>query len=205
MNTSWRDDLHEENSLWDTFKKSPGLIGKNFNTLILSITALTLAAILITDQFTRVLISYPILSAATLWRDITTIGFGFGTTILAFILAGFTVFSSITKPELFIAMAKTTHDESELSHLKYLFFSFMNVFIHYLAFTAFCLACIIFGDHDGPLDRIVDVLIDDQFIKRLLASFAFYITAIWFCVILIKLKSFIWNVYSAVLLSISFG
>jgi hypothetical protein len=131
------------------------------------------------------------------------VGFTYTATMLAFLLAGFTVFSTITKPGLFAELAQIQHPKSPLTELKFIFFVFMNVFIHYLAFMIVCAVILLFGTANGPL-----VLIGSLFKKISVSGFDvlqhsfFVFFGTWFIALLLKLKSFVYSLYSMILIVI---
>lgn len=73
-----------------------------------------------------------ILSDTRTWASM---GFSFSINTLGFLIAGFTIFATISKPRMMLAMMWHTNKETGLPTLKYNFFAFMQVFIAYIVFA----------------------------------------------------------------------
>lgn len=134
-------------------------------------------------------------------------GFTFTTAILGFLITGFSVFSSITRPEIFAALAKLPHTDGDISRLKFIFFNFLLVFIHYVAFLGLSIAVIIVASGlPSPVAHIIRLKICgwDGAIYCLIV-FATSVTIGWLAFLVMLLKSFIWNIYQAVLVVITTG
>lgn len=142
----------------------------------------------------------------TLVSQIAEIGFALTTAILGFLIAGFSIFASITRPEIFVGLAKLDHKASGLSRLQFIFFNFLLVFVHYLAFLAIC----IFLKLAFPLAIAVFDGIQRHTELTLTSTWwaAVSIAALllgWLTYLIMLLKSFIWNIYQAVLVVIVTG
>jgi hypothetical protein len=143
----------------------------------------------------------PIISSLNAWA---TLGFAFSSGMLGFLVAGFAIFATISKPDLFVRLAQISYPDSALTALKYVFFSFVNVFVHYLSFLTLCVAVNVSFWAEWPgssLGRALAEVAPELF--GIVAHVLLVWLATWLIVLLVKLKSFIWNVYQAVLLSIA--
>ncbi|MBF0542609.1 MAG: hypothetical protein HQK91_14300 [Nitrospirae bacterium] len=127
----------------------------------------------------------------------------FTITILGFLIAGFTVFATITKIELFKTMARYEHKESGQSFLKFYFFTFMQIFIDYILFIFFCLLIKLFASSGGLLTMfIIKTFSNFATIKHVLVSLGLVIIGTWFFYLLLMLKVFIFNVYIMIMTTI---
>ena len=136
-------------------------------------------------------------------RRIAEIGFVFTTAILGFLIAGFAIFASITKPEVFVELAQTDYRDSGISNLQFMFYNFLLVFIHFIVFLAVTVFIEVFLYPNGPLtDAVGFVLSLFPGWGSLALVLAFSVLAGWLAFLLMLLKSFIWNLYQAVLVSI---
>lgn len=72
-------------------------------------------------------------------------GFSFSINTLGFLIAGFTIFATISKPRMMLAMMGHTNKETGLPTLKYNFFAFMQVFIAYIVFALVYLLVVLIG------------------------------------------------------------
>ncbi|WP_292477931.1 hypothetical protein [Mesorhizobium sp.] len=143
-------------------------------------------------------------SAIITTRKIADLGFSYCTSILGFLITGFAIFASITKPEIFVLLAKLDHDKAKISRLHFIFFSFLFVFIHYIAFLLTCLFIILALGPSGPFADTLRRLASWQ--PRLIQYGGGALVAIgsaWFVFLVMLLKSFIWNIYQAILLTIA--
>lgn len=194
-------DLLDEKSLWKIYKKCIALLpSSKFNWATTSIVVL----VLICDSAYFPLNHHSRLESL---RSLAELGLGFGSTILGFLIAGFTIFATLSKPELFRRMYDTTHEPSGLSYLKVNFFAFVEVFCVYILFLVLCLVIKLFCGTGGIAASLITVtetspifgyslskswLINTVFI--LLAGVSYYS--------LMALKSFVFNTYHAVMTSI---
>lgn len=126
-------------------------------------------------------------------RSVANDGLTFATTLLGFLIAGFTVFATITKPEIFALMARWPEDNG-LTHLQKVFLLFMQVFAHY---CAFCLLCVMVKLIAGPkgIATLVFGSVNPE-LKLILGSIAWSILSAWFFYLLLLLPIFIYNMYS---------
>jgi hypothetical protein len=145
----------------------------------------------------------PYSSLITGIRQIADIGFTFTTAILGFLIAGFAIFASITKPSVFILLAQLNHTKGDISRLQFIFFNFLFVFIHYLFFLMACVLVKVTLFNGGPLSGALSALaeLDARFVV-LGGSLGFAVFAGWLVFLFMLLKSFIWNMYQAVLVTI---
>lgn len=137
-------------------------------------------------------------------RKWTELGFSFSAGILGFLIAGFTIFATVSDKSLFVTMAKSLHSGTQLSYLKYNFFSLMYVFILYLGFAILCLLVQILGGESGFLSIILNQLSGSNFVsvKRFIAGFGIIFVGTWFFYLLMLLQSFIFNIYHIVMTAI---
>ena len=194
-------ELFEEKSLWAIYKQCLLRLPKSrFNTIATCMIWLFLLCdcIYFPDRY---------VSRVALVRSVAELGLGYGTTILGFLIAGFTIFATLSKPELFGRMQQLIHRESGLSYLKVNLFAFMEVFILYVFFLVFCLVIKLIGGAGGFLSAIFSYSfshpVGGYYLSReWFSNIAFNIfgTLAFYC--LLALKSFVFNNYQAVLTSI---
>lgn len=142
----------------------------------------------------------------TLVSHVAEIGFAFTTAILGFLIAGFSIFASITRPEIFAGLAKLDHRETGLSRLQFIFFNFLLVFIHYLAFLAMCIALKLVLPLAPAIMDAVSPHVPSALVFVLWSANCFAALLLgWLTYLVMLLKSFIWNIYQAVLVVIVTG
>lgn len=201
----WRDKVTEEKSLLDVYWKARKIASSRGNRITAVLALVLFLALFCADKsYSLGLISLSDMS--TIVGQVGEIGFALTTAILGFLIAGFSIFSSITKPEIFAALAKLNHKETGLSRLQFIFFNFLLVFIHYLAFLAFSIAIKVFLP---TLVSAVDLAVSHWSLSTLaiwwLAAIGTATALSWLVFLIMLLKSFIWNIYQAVLVVIVTG
>jgi hypothetical protein len=122
--------------------------------------------------------------------------------ILGFLVAGFTIFATISNPNMLIRMGGMRHPESGLSWLKHTFFLLIRVFIYYLSFAVFCFCVIFFGHQNGLLSVAVRLSPHSNQIRFAFANVSFVVLVSWQYFLLMQLKSFIFNIYHSVVASL---
>lgn len=134
-----------------------------------------------------------------------SVGLSFSTTVLGFLIAGFTIFSSFTSKSLFIRSAFIPDpNTSGLTYLKSFFFVFMKVFIHYVSFVLFSfLVYFLLGEKSVLYSFLCHFLYEQECSasKVVLAcsKISIIILGSWVMFLVMLLKSFIFNVYYTVM------
>lgn len=200
------DDLLAESSLWGVYKLSWKL---NFPwgsaSAAIGVAFLSFWYLSSTEPSTHALVEN--------FRKIIETGLTFTTTILGFLIAGFTVFATITNPKLFARLARMTDEESGLSWLKKTFVLFIHTFAHYAFFVLAALLVTtvgsaffyIFTKHIGGLLEAIPCLapIASTNIKNLLLAFSISLFSGWLVYLALLLQGFIFNIYHTCMFSIS--
>lgn len=208
MSEQWKDKLFEDKSLWDIYKKSQKWIRRRASNQIIVIISILLLLIITIASLLDFPPGYNLKQSFLFAHKIADVGFTLSLGILGFLVAGFAVFASVTKAELFIILAQLPHKEdgrdTDLSGLQFIFFNFMNVFSIYIVLLIFSLFVDI-GFSEGSPIRIVADHLASTYPK--LAHFGNTLVS---CVLLmgvieamLRLKSFVWNMYQSVLISIA--
>lgn len=136
-------------------------------------------------------------------RVLADYGFGFATSILSFLIAGFTIYVTITKTELLLFLSAQRHEQSGLPWIKQSTFLFLRVMTIYVVFCLLCVGVKLFGGQDGALSLLLDWgLSDPQASKQWIAKIGFVAVGAGLVHILLLLQSFIFNIYHMAMLSI---
>jgi hypothetical protein len=197
----WKDELFQERSLWDIWRRSPSLSSSRFNTQVVAVCFMVffISAVVSWSKWDGN--SKTLLASLEAW---SSMGFIFASTLLGFLVAGFAIFATISKPALFVDLAQFNYPGSRLTALKYIFFSFVNIFVHYMSFLILAVTVRVLFWNEWPGSIWGKVLAEDAPEVFVAVAHVFLVLlATWLIILLIKLKSFIWNVYQAVLLSIA--
>ena len=191
-NEFFPEDLTKEKSLWDIYKASRPIPNTKFNRLItISATLLVAAEIF----FSKRLTSQYVLEV----QQLSSLGIQIGLSTLGFLIAGFTIFTTISKPRLSISMSQMRHPGLDISYLKKNYFVFMRVFIYYITFCFFCFAMIIAAKPDGLAETIINLSPSAELLKATFSRAAYATTIIFYTIILVQLKSFVFNTYHSVM------
>ena len=198
----WKKRLTAEKSLFQVYLKARRVASSRWNTSFSWIVFFLITVGLSADA----ICGKPTVSLMALVsgiREVSEIGFTFTTAILGFLIAGFAIFSSITKPEVFVLLAKLDHPKFGISQLQFMFFNFLLVFIHFIVFLSVSIFVKLFLYPNGLLtDTILYLLSLKPTSAIYVVIFVFSVLASWLVFLLFLLKSFIWNLYQAVLVSI---
>jgi hypothetical protein len=199
---NWQQDLGLEKRLLHVFLASANEVGKRRDVTI-TITLFVLLQIYI---FTSAFIGHVPLSGLLVAKWMQTLAglmLGFVGSILGFLIAGFSIFATMAKPELFRTLAQIRVEGRRISEFKFIFFNFIYIFIMYVSYI-FILLGILVGFTEGPvLDFIIIVAIRiPVYVRKFLIYEAaiIFISCAAFSVLL--LKSFIWNLYQSLLIVI---
>ena len=193
MGYTFKDsDLTSEKSLWDVYKLSRRILPSKFQyiTIIFVMMLLAINAFIFVDGYQS------ILHDVRKWSEL---GFNFSITTLGFLIAGFTIFATLSKPKMMLAMMDHVNKETGLPTLKYNFFTFMKVFIAYIAFSVVYLLVLLLGQPDGFLTNLIYLLPNSNCVKTIAIKVAYIIIGGSFVYLLLLLKSFVFNIYAIVM------
>jgi hypothetical protein len=132
-------------------------------------------------------------------REWSSTVFQFAYSVLGILLAGFSIFSTISTSHLVKPLAEIKEDKTGLSYLKYIVGHFMAVFVSYTIFLALHAAGLVLGWVGGPVTQLAGwlghIFAFDAF--KVGASVAMAIVAAFFVHLIIVLQSFVFNTYHA--------
>lgn len=136
-------------------------------------------------------------------RSLLDAGIGFGSSILGFLIAGFTIFATMSRPAMLLRMASTPHAKSGLSWLKYTYFGLVEVFITYLAFVICFFILRVLTVPGGGSSFLIRQLPGGEETTTIFAKILFCLIACTWMWTLLKLKSFVFNIYHVVMAGIA--
>lgn len=187
--------LLEEKSLLEIYKKSRRIPFNSFN-----FWSTIVVVVMVAIQYC--LLDISITEKLKVVREFSVMAVGITTTVLGFLLAGFTIFATISQPDMLVAMSQHREQKSGLSFLKYNFFIFMRVFIYYMAYAVFCIFILIFAIKGGVIHYLVSISPISHEIIEWLVGFSYVALYGGMFFLLMQLKSFIYNVYHSVMTAI---
>ena len=182
------EDITKERSLWDIYVQVRRLGSSWFNRLSTGAVFVLLVLYLIYAGESAHTVAEKV-------RSFSEFGLNFVAAILGFLLAGFTIFFTVSKMDLFMLMAKIEHRPTKITWLKYSFFTFMDVFIVYISFLSLCVLIKLFASSNGFLTVILKHIGSPEITKKIIASIGLIVIGTWLFYLVISLKSFIFNIY----------
>ncbi|UBU49919.1 hypothetical protein LCW13_06615 [Cobetia amphilecti] len=185
-------DLTSEKSLWDVYILSRRILPGKFQVIFVAIIFLLLSlnAFLLSND------EEIILSDLRKWSEM---GFNFSITTLGFLIAGFTIFATLSKPKMMLAMMDHVNKETGLPTLKYNFFAFIKVFISYIFFLVFYALILLFGQPGGFIANLSEHVPSFVCVKYVTINIVYAIVGSSFIYLLLLLKSFVFNIYAIVM------
>ncbi len=188
-------DLTKEKKLWDVYIASRRIPFSKFNALTTFIVFLALVA-------NSWLTSQPITETIEVVRTLSASGLSISLSTLGFLLAGFTIFATVSQPSLSLRMSEIVHPDSGLSYLKHNYFIFLRVFIYYLVFSVFCLIVMMFGHKGGLIPLLVSYSPYESNVTFAVVKISYVLLFTGYYFLIMQLKSFVFNIYHAVMTSL---
>lgn len=185
-------DLTKEKSLLQIYIASRRIKGSWFN----GFTTFLVVLLLCVHAW---LSPQPIDDTLAAVRGAADWGFSLSLSTLGLLIAGFTIFATISQPGLSIEMSRVRHPESGLSWLKHNYFIFLRVFIYYIVYSALCLSIIAFGGKDGLVPLLASYSPYEDHVKFTLTKVFYVILYSGQYFLLMQLKSFTFNIYHSVM------
>jgi hypothetical protein len=189
-------DLLKEKNLWQVYRASWSIPDSKFNWLV-GICSFCIFTVYATS-------ARDLNSMHQLLLKLAEIGFNTAVALLGFLIAGFTIFGSLAKPDLLLTMLRHTHRKSGLSYLKYNFFTLIRTFIYFLVFAAFQLIVIVVGQREGLVAELVKWLPELRPFLGIAVRCTFVASTVLWVAAFLELKSFVFNVHHFVFTMIKF-
>jgi hypothetical protein len=195
----WQHDIQKERSLWEILVASSKFRPNRFNVSVVVIVFFSVLISIVIDIIMAENASDIAKQCAESAKEVNEFGFDFVVQVLGFLIAGFTIFATIGRPDLFMKLAMVEHNENKVSHFKVIFYYFMRTFILFCVYIGFNFAFTVvyhFLETHSGVGRFVGTA---PIQVRNFISVSVYMFSVFFVVILIvQLKSFIWNVFATI-------
>lgn len=186
------NELTSEKSMWDIYILSKKIKPSKTHILFVIFTAL----FLIVNAF---VFSNNIQFLLRDVRNWSSIGFNFSISTLGFLISGFTIFATLSKPTMLLSMMDHINKPTGLPTLKYNFFAFMKVFIAYITLSGIYLSVMLFGQPHGLIANLIELLPCNVDAKLFTVRVAYVALGTSFIYLILLLKSFIFNIYTIVM------
>ena len=140
-------------------------------------------------------------SVMRMCREVWATGLSFAASVFGILLAGFTIFATMTTSEFAPALVKSPHEESGLPYLKYMSLLFVRVFVEYLEFMAIALLIQLFASPGGPAGALAGCVVPyvGPWFWPTLAAASAFLTAMAVFHLVVELQSFVFNIYITVM------
>ena len=198
-------DLTREKTLLALWRTSFKFAQRRFNFVVAAVVAIALARYcqLDWDQPQTLMAAF---------RKIEGTGFAFATSILGFLVAGFTVFVTVIRIDMFLTMARIEKKGTGESVLKYNLSAFIVTFVHYTSYIFVCLMAELFLQPGGLATvafanaQTYPALAPWTPLARSLCAAALLVAfGSWTAYLVLLLKSFIYNVYQVTTVSVAYA
>lgn len=137
-------------------------------------------------------------------RELIDFCINFSATIMGFLIAGFTMFATLTNPRVFVEMARRWNDAAKMSWLKITFSVFMHVFVHFCALLCAALLIKLFSFSGGPISYVTGSwFLNPKVVKGWLSVFSIAVFSGWVFYVSLILGRFVFNIYKTSMLSIA--
>lgn len=200
MTEDWRETLlSADQNIRSVVFKTIRMKGTKSNRCIMIVLTcfcivFTVSTVIFTNDYTTAVNkTYIVL------EEIAPLILTYGVGILGFLIAGFAILASSNHGELFEVLAKTTYPQENVSILQFIFYNFLSSIILHLTLIFYIFLVVIIAKLNPVTGQITDyscfglivnLVILDSFV--LFQMFA-----------LLNVKSFVWNLYSSLLMSIA--
>lgn len=146
--------------------------------------------------------------AVTLVRIWAANGVAFGSAMLAFLIAGFTIFATVTDVRVFKELATLRQSGKDIrrpkSLLQVIFTGFMIDFLYFVGFLGFCLGIGYLFAEKAPATALVGWGVRNYPVARgVIVHAAVGLLGAYMFGLVVVTKSFIWNVYQSILIAIA--
>lgn len=198
-------DLTREKTLLALWRTSFKFAQRRFNYVLAAVVAIALARYcqLDWDQPQTLMAAF---------RKIEGTGFSFATSILGFLVAGFTVFVTVIRIDMFLTMARMEKGKTGESVLKYNLSAFIVTFVHYTSYIFVCVISELFLQPGGLATVAFANAQTYPFFApwaplahSLCAATLLVVFGSWTAYLVLLLKSFIYNVYQVTTVSVAYA
>lgn len=190
------EELLREKSLFDVYRAARVLKVSRVNQGVSFLTFLTALAYGVASPESDQAI-------AEKARALADYGFSFATSILSFLIAGFTIYLSVTKTELMVFLASQRDEATGLPELKKIAFYFLRTMANFILFCLLCVGIKVFASAGGPMSLLLKTtLADPSATKQWLAALGFSVVAAGLVHLLMLLWSFVFNIYQTAMIAV---
>jgi hypothetical protein len=197
------EGLFQEKNLAQIFSLAPSFTSNRFNVIVASIAAFCLLSFSVAHvcvSSLRDAIRFPFADTFSIWASA---GVSLAGSILGFLIAGFAIICTILRPSTILNLQRLHNYKYKMSELKLLFVIFVDIFVQYLALLFWSILASIFGGKTGPAMMLGLFLSKIHWmIPFCLLHAIFVVWGTWLVMLVLSLKSFIYNLYQSLALAL---
>ena len=199
---NWRTDAISDKGFADVLAASVGVVGSKLDIGIFTgcLFIGTVGVIIARTQFDQLIMPSVTAQMVQQW---SSFGAGVSVAILGFLIAGFSVFATVTRPAFFHVLAQIRQSNRNISEFKFVFYNFIYIFAHYIIYLAMCMLFASMLIDNSPAwfagkviyahaPILVDILLG--IMGAMVISYSVFS--------LLLLRSFLWNLYQSLLFAI---
>jgi hypothetical protein len=188
---TWQEDILLEKFIFDTYKKSTNIPTPQFNRKV----RLFFYPFLFISNFLLVHIYQHNDLIVSAIQNLNSSILAISVSVIGFLVAGITIFTTLSDRRVLIELAKTEHEKLGISTFKYIFFNFLSVFVIFISSVILSLTYQLIGSLKIDLQIII--------FKNKYIYLNLFFNGLFFAILitvatelLLKLKSFIWSIYA---------
>jgi hypothetical protein len=196
--------LLAEQSLFEVYRKAPSFFSNRFNGCVLVLAGSGLMLFSCVHLFSPSIRESFRISFADTFAIWSNVGSALAGTILGFLIAGFAILCTVLRPQTMIALQRILNKKYRETQLKLLFVHFVEVLVQYLALLMISVLVMVFGGKLGPAAVLGSYLAKIHWmIPQAMVHIIYAAWGTFFVVVVLTLKSFVYNLYSTLLLGIA--
>jgi hypothetical protein len=196
--------LFAEQSLFEIYRKAPSFFSNKFNGWVIASARFCLTLFSCLHLFCpaiREAFKIPFADTFAIWSNT---GSALAGTILGFLIAGFAILCTVLRPQTMIALQRMPNKRYGETELKLLFVLFVEVLVQYLTLLLISILVMVFGGKLGPAAVLGTYLAKIHWmIPFAIVHILFAAWGTLFVLVILTLKSFVYNLYSTLLLGIA--
>lgn len=198
---NWREDVTAEKDIFSAFAVSARDTFHKGDVTISSLIVVISFGLFLFGEFGLDLVEEPRV-VSKFFAGIANSGLSFSATMLGFIVAVYSLFAALLPTEIFDKLARFKYERRAVSEFKYVNYSFLNIFLYYIMYMAFSwIAAAVFAEN-GPLYALLSLRDGSPLVSKLILGFLISLYAGASVLALFLIKTLVWNMYQARLLTI---
>jgi hypothetical protein len=196
------DDLFVDGNLFSVFRSAPTIFANTFNWVASALACAGLVAFSLSRLFCSS--QAPPVSFVATFATWANVGWTLSSTLLGFLVAGFALLCTVLRPSAVLALHRYYDPGDANNRLRNLFISFVDIFITYLSLLLFSLGMVIVTSPNGPSLELRNLFLLLGPKGPMLVGYLVFISwGTWFAIVVLKLKSFVYNLYQALMVGMT--